>query len=107
VSPAEDHASPSPEYLAAFRMFGDMPTLAIIYFLSDGPRRFTELERLTCLNPVTLTSRLKRLTSQHVITRAAHPTDKQAVIYSLDRLGELAVPIVNAIEHFAHEASGH
>ncbi len=84
-------------------MFGDMPTLAIIYFLSDGPRRFTELQRLTCANPVTLTARLKRLAGQGIISRAEHETDKQAVSYSLDVMGEKAVPIVREIERFARE----
>jgi DNA-binding HxlR family transcriptional regulator len=84
-------------------MFGDMLTLAIIHFLADGPRRFKELERLTCANPVTLTSRLKRLTEQGVIRRAEHQADKQAVSYSLDALGERAVPIVREIERFARD----
>lgn len=82
-------------------MFGDMPTLAIVYFLADGPKRFTELQRLTCVNPVTLTARLKRLTEQRVITRAEHTTDRQAVSYALDEMGEQAVPIVREIERFA------
>ena len=84
-------------------MFGDTLTLAIIHFLSDGPRRFKELERLTCANPVTLTTRLKRLAEQGIIRRAGHETDKQAVIYSLDALGEKAVPIVREIERFARD----
>lgn len=88
-------------------MFGDMLTLAIIHFLSDGPRRFKELERLTCANPVTLTTRLKRLAEQGIIRRAGHQTDKQAVIYSLDALGEKAVPIVREIERFARNIDSH
>lgn len=82
-------------------MFGDMPTLAIIYFLADGPRRFTELQRLTCANPVTLSARLKRLAAQGVITRSEHKTDRQAVSYALDAMGKRAVPIVREIERFA------
>lgn len=92
---------PSAEYLEACRMFGDMPTLAIIYFLADGPRRFTELQRLTCANPVTLSARLKRLAAQGVITRSEHKTDRQAVSYALDAMGKRAVPIVREIERFA------
>jgi DNA-binding HxlR family transcriptional regulator len=84
-------------------MFGDMPTLAIIYFLSDGAKRFTELQRLTCANPVTLTARLKRLAEQGIISRSEHEIDKQAVSYSLDVMGEKAVPIVREIERFARQ----
>jgi DNA-binding HxlR family transcriptional regulator len=92
---------PSAEYLAACRMFGDMVTLAIIYFLAEGPKRLTELQRLICAKRVTLTARLKRLVTQGVITRAEHETDRQAVTYALDALGEQAVPIVREIERFA------
>lgn len=82
-------------------MFGDTPTLAIIYFLADGAKRFTELQRLTCINPVTLTARLKRLTEQRVIIRSEHEIDRQAVSYTLDAMGQQAVPIVREIERFA------
>ena len=92
---------PSAEYLEACRKFGDMPTLAIIYFLANGPKRFTELQRLTCVNPVTLTARLKRLAEQGVIVRSEHETDRQAVSYALDTMGEQAVAIVREIERFA------
>ncbi len=89
--------------MEAFNLFGDMPTLAIIYFLSESPKRFTELERLTGMNPVTLTVRLKRLTSQHLIKRIEQETDKQSVSYSLDILGEKALPILKQIERFSKE----
>lgn len=95
----------SAEYMDALHMFGDTPTLGIIYFLSDGDKRFNELERLTCVNPVTLTDRLKRMTEKHIVKRTQPESDKQAVIYSLDALGEKAVPIVRQIEKFIKEVT--
>lgn len=87
-------------------MFGDMPTLAILYFLAEGPKRFTQLQRLTRLNPVTLTARLKKLAEKRIITRSEHETDRQAVSYALDDMGEQAVPILLAIEDFARTFTG-
>jgi DNA-binding HxlR family transcriptional regulator len=93
----------SEECMAAFRIFGDMPTLAIIYFLSESPKRFSELERLTATNPVTLTARLKRLTEQQIIKRTEHEADKQSVTYALGAVGEKMLPILQRIEMFAKE----
>lgn len=91
------------ECMEAFALFGDMPTLAIIYFLSDSPRRFSELERLTETNPVTLTARLKRLTEKRIVKRTEHQTDRQSVTYSLDVVGQKALPILQQIEAFSKE----
>lgn len=91
------------ECMEAFSLFGDMPTLAIIFFLSENPKRFSELERLTGTNPVTLTARLKRLAEQRIIKRAEHESDKQSVTYSLDTMGEKALPILQQIEVFSKE----
>lgn len=96
-----DQAPKSEICLSAFKIFGDAPTLAIIYFVGEGPKRFCELERLTGANPVTLTGRLKRLTEQKIIKREEHQTDKQSVSYSLDELGQKALPILEQIEGFA------
>jgi len=95
------HADTTAEYMEAIRMFGDVPTLSILYFLAEGPKRFLELQRLTSLNPVTLTARLKRLVEQQIVTRSTQEVDRQAVSYALDAAGEETVPILRAIEDFA------
>jgi DNA-binding HxlR family transcriptional regulator len=89
--------------MAAFRLFGDIPTLAIIYFLSEGPKRFSELERLTGTNPVTLTARLRRLSERCVVKRIELAVDRQSVSYSLDTVGQKALPILQQIEKFSKE----
>jgi len=89
--------------MEAFGVFGDVPTLAIIFFLIESPKRFSELERLTGTNPVTLAARLKRLTEQHIIKRSEHEVDNQSVTYSLDDVGKKMLPILQQIEAFAKE----
>ena len=89
--------------LSAFKLFGDMPTLAILYFLSDQHKRFNELERLTHMNPVTLTSRLKRLVEQGIVVRTTKDQDAQSVTYTLSNLGRQGLPILQQIEAFSRQ----
>jgi DNA-binding HxlR family transcriptional regulator len=100
VSPSQpSKARTSEEACAAiFKLFGDMPTLWIVYTLADGPKRFAEIEKLTGSNPVTLTNRLKKLTELKVLKRAEGKADRQSVTYSLDTLGQKIVPIIMDIE---------
>lgn len=83
---------------AIFKLFGDMPTLWIIYSLAEGPKRFAEIEKFTGSNPVTLSSRLKKLTKLGVLKRVEREVDNQSVSYSLDTLGQKIVPIIMDIE---------
>jgi DNA-binding HxlR family transcriptional regulator len=93
----------SAECIAAFKLFGDVPTLTIIYYLSEGPKRFSELERLTQTNPVTLTARLKKLVTQNIVERKEQEQDSQSVTYSLTELGLKALPILQQIDTFSKE----
>lgn len=83
---------------AIFDLFGDMPTLWIIYSLEGGAKRFAEIQKLTGANPVTLTNRLKKLTNLGVLKRAEGKVDLQSVSYSLDTLGQKILPIIIDIE---------
>jgi DNA-binding HxlR family transcriptional regulator len=82
-------------------MFGDYWTLAILYCLRDGGMRFGELQREMDINPVTLTSRLRALTKNKLLTRRKHAQDKQSVSYELTPLGQDSVPIVQLIIRFS------
>ena len=66
---------------------GDYWTLAILYCLRDRAMRFGEFEREMGINPVTLTSRLKVLTRNKLLSRRKSASDKQAVSYELTKLG--------------------
>lgn len=83
---------------AIFALFGDMPTLWIIYTLADGAKRFAEIQKLTGANPVTLTNRLKKLTEFRVLKRSEGDIDRQSVTYTLDTLGRKILPIIMDIE---------
>ena len=82
-------------------MFGDYWTLAILFCLRDRPMRFGELQREMGINPVTLTSRLKTLAKNKLLSRRRFREDKQSVTYELTRLGKDTVPIVQLIILFS------
>ena len=94
----------TPEMENAIKMIGDSWMLSIIGNLSDGPLRFCEIERaVTGINPVTLTSRLKKLEQEKIIIRQEETLDKVSVVYELTEKGRGVVPVVTAIGKFAEK----
>ena len=84
------------------KIFGDAWTLFIFSSLADGEKRFCELQRrLDNINPVTLTSRLKKLEKLGFIQRKEELIDKLSVSYCLTKKGEGTLPILREIEHYA------
>jgi DNA-binding HxlR family transcriptional regulator len=63
--------------------------------------RFVELQKEMGINPVTLTSRLKALTKNRLLSRRKSTHDKQSVSYELTPLGQDTVPIVQLIILFS------
>ena len=92
---------PKEECLKALKMFGDYWTLAILFCLRDGGMRFGELEREMGVNPVTLTSRLKTLAKNKLLSRRKFTDDRQSVTYELTRLGQDTIPIIQLIILFS------
>jgi len=83
-------------------IFGDVWTLFIIRSLADGQQRFCEIQRkVGGVNPVTLTSRLKKLEKLGFIARKKELIDKLSVSYSLTKKGEGMLPVLQAIETYA------
>lgn len=76
-------------------------TAIIVHDLSEGPRRFSELER-SCpgISPRTLSERLRALEQEGIIERA---TARRRVDYSLTEKGSALLPIIDAMRRFGHE----
>ncbi len=86
------------------KILGDFWTLQIIQSLTDGQKRFSELERmLPEINPTTLTARLKKLMSQKLILRSEETVDKISVAYSLTEKGKGILPVLVEIRRFAEK----
>lgn len=84
------------------KVIGDYWTLAIIRDLDKKEMRFCEIQRaVEGINPVTLTSRLKKLEELGLLHRQEESLDKQSVTYRLTEKGLGLRPIIASIEKFA------
>ena len=86
------------------QILGDYWTLAIIQTLTDGEKRFCQIEReLTHINPTTLSTRLKKLEEQKMIERKEETVDKISVAYVLTEKGQGIIPVLQEIRNFANK----
>lgn len=79
-------------------LLGGAWTPNVIWHLSGGPRRFSEL-RLD-IPPVSakmLSARLKELEEKGLVARRVQPTSPPSVEYSLTEFGEELLPAIRAI----------
>jgi len=92
-------APPSPCPLSTcMEVLGGAWTPNIIWNLSGGPRRFSELRvDIPKVSAKVLTARLRALEAKGVVIREVKPTSPPSVEYSLTDLGQQLVPAINAI----------
>ena len=92
---------------AASEIVGSKWTVLIVHDLSEGPRRFSELER-ACpgISPRTLSERLRLLESEEVLVRRSYAESPPRVEYELTEKGEALLPIVDEMRRFGHEWLG-
>jgi DNA-binding HxlR family transcriptional regulator len=84
----------------ALHLFGHRWTLELLTSLSEGPKRFNELQRdVGNINSKTHNNALQRL-ADHGLVR--HPNDGDGVHYILTPFGERALP---ALRRFVSELS--
>jgi DNA-binding HxlR family transcriptional regulator len=78
-------------------------TPLIIHDLSEGPRRFMELEH-SCpgISPRTLSERLDMLEQQGVVLRRSYPESPPRVEYELTDKGKALLPIIREMRRFGH-----
>lgn len=76
----------------------------IIWYLSGGPRRFSELRSdIPPVSAKVLTTRLRDLERQGVVARKVMPTSPPSVEYSLTELGLQFLPAIEAIAEVGHK----
>ena len=78
-------------------------TPLIVHDLSEGPRRFMQLEH-ACpgISPRTLSERLDNLERQGVLIRRSYPESPPRVEYELTDKGLAVLPIIEAMRSFGH-----
>ncbi len=95
--------SPCP-IAAAAKVLGDKWTLVILRDLSDGPRRFTDLERTAGgISPSILSARLRDLERNGLITRTSYRELPPRVEYELTPMGRGALPVIDALRAYGHQ----
>jgi DNA-binding HxlR family transcriptional regulator len=76
-------------------------TPLIVHDLSEGPRRFMQLEH-ACpgISPRTLSERLDMLEQQGVLIRRSYPESPPRVEYELTEKGRALLPIIREMRKF-------
>lgn len=76
----------------------------ILWYLSDGKRRFSELRKMISnATPKMLTQQLRELEAQHLIHREVFPVVPPKVEYSLTETGRSLMPILTAMRDWGAE----
>jgi DNA-binding HxlR family transcriptional regulator len=79
-------------------------TPLIVHDLSEGPRRFKQLE-FACpgISPRTLSERLDMLERQGVLIRRSYPESPPRVEYELTDKGHALLPIIGAMRRYGRD----
>jgi len=99
----EVHDCSSCAVAATSDLIGSKWTALIVHDLSEGPRRFTQLEH-AChgISPRTLSERLHMLEQEGLVHRRSYPESPPRVEYELTDKGEALLPIIEAMSAFGH-----
>jgi DNA-binding HxlR family transcriptional regulator len=86
---------------ATAELVGTKWTPLIVHDLSEGARRFMQLEH-ACpgISPRTLSERLDRLEDEGVVIRRSYPESPPRVEYELTEKGRALLPIIRAMRRF-------
>jgi DNA-binding HxlR family transcriptional regulator len=79
-------------------------TALLVHDLSEGARRFSELEH-SChgISPRTLSERLRALEADNIVVRRSYPESPPRVEYELTEKGQALLPIIDAMREFGHD----
>ena len=97
------HESTTCAVAACAEIIGAKWTALLVHDLSEGPRRFSELER-SCsgISPRTLAERLRALEQEGIVARESFHESPPRVEYSLTDKGRSLLPIIDAMREFGH-----
>jgi DNA-binding HxlR family transcriptional regulator len=84
-------------------LLGGAWTPNALWYLSGGPRRFSELRAdMTPISAKVLSTRLRELEGKGVVLRRVVPTSPPSVEYELTDLGAELLPAIRAIASVGH-----
>jgi DNA-binding HxlR family transcriptional regulator len=89
---------------ACAEILGAKWTAVLVHDLSEGPRRFGQLEHSCCgISPRTLSERLRALEQEGILMRRSYPESPPRVEYELTDKGEALLPIIDEMRRFGHD----
>jgi DNA-binding HxlR family transcriptional regulator len=97
------HESTTCAVAASAEIIGAKWTALLVHDLSEGPRRFSQLER-SCsgISPRTLAERLRALEHEGIVVRRSYAESPPRVEYELTDKGDALLPIIDAMRSFGH-----
>jgi DNA-binding HxlR family transcriptional regulator len=101
------HQSQTCSVAACAEIVGAKWTVLIVHELSEGPRRFTQIEHACAgISPRTLAERLRWLESEEIVVRRSYAESPPRVEYALTAKGEALLPLVAEMRRFGHDWLG-
>lgn len=92
---------------ASAEIVGSKWTVLIVHDLTEGPRRFTQLEHACAgISPRTLAERLRWLEAEGMIRRHSYAESPPRVEYELTDKGRALQPVIHAMRDFGHDWLG-
>lgn len=85
---------------ATLELIGGKYKALILWHLSEGKLRFSDLRRVITATPKMLTQQLRELEAQNLIHREVYPEIPPKVEYSLTDTGRSLVPILVAMREW-------
>ena len=95
------HESTSCAVAACAAIIGAKWTALLVHDLSEGPRRFSQLEHSCAgISPRTLSERLRALEEEGLVERRSYAESPPRVEYELTDKGEALLPIISEMREF-------
>jgi DNA-binding HxlR family transcriptional regulator len=95
------HESTSCAVAACAAIIGAKWTALLVHDLSEGPRRFSELEHSCAgISPRTLSERLRALEDEELVLRRSYAESPPRVEYELTEKGVALLPIIEEMRRF-------
>ena len=98
------HETETCSVAACAEIIGAKWTALLVHDLSEGPRRFSELEHSCCgISPRTLSERLRALEDEGIVERRSYAESPPRVEYELTAKGDALLPIISEMRTYGHE----
>jgi DNA-binding HxlR family transcriptional regulator len=98
------HETSTCSVAACAEIIGAKWTALLVHDLSEGARRFSELEH-SCpgISPRTLSERLRALEQEGIVTRQSYQESPPRVEYELTAKGQSLLPIIEEMRRFGRD----